>query len=29
MKVEHKNDYSFAIILTGIIVGSILITVMF
>ena len=29
MKVEHKNDHSFAIILAGIIVGSILISVMF
>ena len=29
MKVEHKNDYSFAIILAGIIVGSIIISVMF
>ena len=29
MKIEHKNDHSFAIILAGIIVGSIVIAVMF
>jgi hypothetical protein len=29
MKVENKNDHSFAIILAGIIVGSIIISVMF
>ena len=29
MRIEHKNDHSFAIILAGIIVGSILISVMF
>ena len=29
MRIEHKNDHSFAYILAGIIVGSILIAVMF
>ena len=29
MRIEHKRDYSFAIILAGIIVGSILISVVF
>ena len=29
MQIEHKKDYSFAYILAGIIVGSIIISVMF